>query len=517
MGTPAGSDRTLGQVLHTLGAPLLRVLAAPRGLGLPVTEPVLHDPVGPVAAEAGAILFAVGVAPEAARPLLRAAARCEVAAVVVRGTEEHVPVLTAAAEAEGVAVLLVHPQVPWRQLDSVLTAALTSRDDTLATLDLFTLANALAELLGGAVAIQDFTRGVLAHSTVPGQPIDELRQQRILGQPQGGGPESDDPRVTRRLMNAVSLCRFPGRPPTRLPRAAVAVRAGTEALGAIWVIEADGPLPPAAERTLLDAARTAALHLVRARGAADLERRIRGEQLWALLDGRGADGPGTDGFTTPAAVLAFEPADPDPPPATLTRLADLVTVFCAGVHPRAASVPVGRVVYTLLPLAGTGSGPVVALAEEIIRRTRDALGLRVRAAIGAPAPTPAGLARSRAEADRVLAALRGGPRQVGTIDDLRAETLLLALREEHVAGHPDLRVRALTAITEQDAQRGTQYVPTLRAYLESLGDIAVTAERLGVHQNTLRYRLRTLTDSFGLDLGDPDELLVLWLQLRLAD
>lgn len=117
----------------------------------------------------------------------------------------------------------------------------------------------------------------------------------------------------------------------------------------------------------------------------------------------------------------------------------------------------------------------------------------------------------------MLAALRGGPRQVGTIDDLRAETLLLALREEHVAGHPDLRVRALTAITEQDAQRGTQYVPTLRAYLESLGDIAVTAERLGVHQNTLRYRLRTLTDSFGLDLGDPDELLVLWLQLRLAD
>ena len=39
---------------------------------------------------------------------------------------------------------------------------------------------------------------------------------------------------------------------------------------------------------------------------------------------------------------------------------------------------------------------------------------------------------------------------------------------------------------------------------------------LGIHPNTFRYRLRRLIDLFGLNLSEPDERLVLDLQLRLV-
>jgi DNA-binding PucR family transcriptional regulator len=37
-----------------------------------------------------------------------------------------------------------------------------------------------------------------------------------------------------------------------------------------------------------------------------------------------------------------------------------------------------------------------------------------------------------------------------------------------------------------------------------------------VHPNTCRYRLARAEQLFGLALADPDERLLLWLQLRLA-
>ena len=46
--------------------------------------------------------------------------------------------------------------------------------------------------------------------------------------------------------------------------------------------------------------------------------------------------------------------------------------------------------------------------------------------------------------------------------------------------------------------------------------MAVTAERLNVHENTARYRVRRLGELFGLDLADDDETLVAWLQVRTA-
>jgi DNA-binding PucR family transcriptional regulator len=55
---------------------------------------------------------------------------------------------------------------------------------------------------------------------------------------------------------------------------------------------------------------------------------------------------------------------------------------------------------------------------------------------------------------------------------------------------------------------------TLRAYLDSFGDVATAAAWLHVHPNTVRYRVRRIEEAMGTSLADPDVRLVLSLSLR---
>ncbi|MDC7340400.1 helix-turn-helix domain-containing protein [Streptomyces lydicus] len=66
-----------------------------------------------------------------------------------------------------------------------------------------------------------------------------------------------------------------------------------------------------------------------------------------------------------------------------------------------------------------------------------------------------------------------------------------------------------------DRSRGTAYAASVLAWLDAVGNIAEAAQRLTVHPNTLKYRLRRARELFGLALDDPDVRLSCWLQLRL--
>ena len=69
---------------------------------------------------------------------------------------------------------------------------------------------------------------------------------------------------------------------------------------------------------------------------------------------------------------------------------------------------------------------------------------------------------------------------------------------------------ALGTLERRD-QRGTLR-DTLRAYLETGGSHADASNRLGIHRNTLAYRLRRIGELIGRDVGDPRT----WLTLHLA-
>lgn len=80
---------------------------------------------------------------------------------------------------------------------------------------------------------------------------------------------------------------------------------------------------------------------------------------------------------------------------------------------------------------------------------------------------------------------------------------------------------AIGRMAAMDAQKDTQYVRSLDVYLSCGMDMKRAAERLGVHRNTLSYRLDRVQALFGLDLKDVSRcfelLFSLWLTHRLPD
>ena len=68
-----------------------------------------------------------------------------------------------------------------------------------------------------------------------------------------------------------------------------------------------------------------------------------------------------------------------------------------------------------------------------------------------------------------------------------------------------------------DAERRAGLVPTLRAYVAAGFNLTRSAELLSVHPNTVVYRLRRIRELTGRDPHVPDDLLLLYLGLKLTE
>jgi DNA-binding PucR family transcriptional regulator len=541
----AGAESSLLEdLLENLGRDVIQVVASPRGLDVRVGDPVIYDPTERSALAPASVVLAVGVhaGTSDCRAMLRAAAEAGAAAVVVKGGGDAAE-LSRDAAAVGVALLSVPEEMTWTQLYAfLLNATGFSAQPTggggiagVPLGDLFALANAIASVVGGAVTIEDPSRRVLAYSTLDDQPIDAARRRSILGRQVPDSPGmralyrtvlsetgvfTSDPQLLLELLKG-------GLPPELQElkaRSAVAIRAGSQAIGSIWVVHDEQRLDEESEHALAEAARIAAPHMIQARAARDVERRMRAEMLLAVLDGRDSaeETAVRLGFSTsaPLSVLAFELVGNQSAIDELQRerLVDLVVVHCGAACRQTAAVALGRSVYALLQ----GSEreierqQLVRLAEQIQAHAEARLGTALRAALGSTVDGVRDVSRARREAERVLGVLRADPqeRTVAAIDDVRSEVVLLELRELS-ADHPSLARGKLERVLAYDAEHRSSYALTLRAYLDAFGDVAAAATRLSVHPNTFRYRMRRLVELFDLDLENPDERLVIELQLRL--
>ncbi|TAM68442.1 MAG: PucR family transcriptional regulator [Microbacteriaceae bacterium] len=533
------SDIAVADLLHILDGSGLRLASTSTALRLPLTSPTFFDPLSPPTGRRSGILLAIGLHPAApdAAENIRDAARRGFGAVVVKSLSSSVETLAAIADAEGIALLVVDDEIEWRQLDALINSALTSASGDRGSLsalvvgDLFALANAIAAMIGGATTIEDMQEHVLAYSTLPGQVIDDDRREGILGR-----------KVPQLPVNAeqyAAIFRSPGSLhlsalPPALPRLAVAVRAGTQLLGSIWVVDAEGELDEDAGHALERAADIAALHMLRARSAADLARQQRVELLRRLIEGTedahlvlgqlNLDAAG------PFVLVAFQP---DFPPAgdelRMARLVDLIAVHCEAHQHGAECVVIGDTVYALFTgTVGTDFAGTEATARQLVSRAATALRVSVRAAIGSPAASVGEIGRSRRDADLVLllmavapppaapSPVAHAPAHVASARDVRSQLTLLELAQVF-RDTPRLRSAQAGLIVDCDARSGTEYAKTLLAYLDCGRDSATTAARLSLHQNTLRYRLRRVNERFGIDLDNADDTLMLWLSLRIAE
>jgi hypothetical protein len=522
----------LGQVLDTLGTSSLRLITAPSGLDTPVSGVLIYEPRAPLPGVRDALLLAVGLGPASAeaKELVAQAARAGYAGLAVKGYGEPVTELAAVANDAGIALLATEEDVAWHHLDALISAALTAIARSAqagaapATGDLFALANAIAAQVGGATVIEDPYLRILAYSTLSGQPIDADRREGILGR-QVPYVSVNDAQYLE-LSRTDQVCRFTAGPGS-LPRLAVAVRAGADLLGSIWVVDPSGTAGPDAEQALSEAANVAALHMLAARTASDHVRHQRGDLLRRVL----AD-PGSAvlvapqlglGAADPVAVAAFIVVSGQPDGVLAThaamRFTDLVSLHCEARFGRHGCALIDGTVYALLPAHSWHSHR--DLVTDIARRAQQALRVPIHAGLGSRVAGLRSAATSRHDADlvlRVLAGQRGEPGEplIAAIEEVRASATLAELGQA-LSGAPRLREGAGPALCSYDAEHGTAYSATLLAYFDADSDIAAAARSLNVHPNTCRYRLARAEEISGITLANPDERLLLWLQLRLSD
>ena len=522
---------SLGRVFGDLGSSVVEVLAAPRGLDVAVSDPIIYDAIEGTRIDPGAIVLAVATLPDTmeAKRLIARAGKAHAAAVVFKLHGRAASVVDD-AEAAGVGLISIIDEMSWTQLSGLLTHAVrTPIPDSSAPGiagvpigDLFALANAIAAMVGGAVTVEDQRGRVLAFSNLGGQEIDEARREAILGRQI---PDTQGVRdIYKRLWETDGVIRVERIKDLGqiLPRLATAVRAGGEVLGSIWVI-AERALGKDAEASLYDAGRIAAIHLINVRASRDIERKTRADLLSSLLEGRGSSASAAArlGIEPDSAlsILGFEFVSKDAAQEELhrERLVDYVALHCESFRRKAASLSVGRTVYAILPSdRAISSERVRALAGEIREHAEDRLRTPLRVAVGGAVAGLTDLPRARREIDRVLRVLEVDPmrRSLATADDVRSQAILLEL-QEIAMDQPSILKGPLEAIVLHDAEHGSAYTDTLSAYLDAFGDVRQAAQAIQVHPNTFRYRLRRLTERFGLNLNDPEERLVIGLQSRL--
>jgi DNA-binding PucR family transcriptional regulator len=520
---------TLGSLVANLGTGIVDIAAAPEGLEVDVQGVAIHDPVD-VAADEGDIVLGVGIDPTTAdaATTLALLAKCGAVALVVKG---EAGALVEAARRHGLALLVVPQEMAWSQLHTLLhrARAVEGADaDEAPVGDLFALANAIASMVGGPTTIEDLHSTVLAYSSLD-EAIDEPRRQTILGRrvPEEWIQRLQEDGVFRRIYSSTDPVRIDYRDEVAgyANRLAIAVRAGDQLLGSIWVAESSRPLGEEAEVALREAAALAALHVLRSRAADDLERRRRSDLLRAALAGRVAPEVVTEALglsassplTDVAVELLLDDAEAAAAAAAAERAVSLVTLHCEAFRRPVAAVATGRVVHVVLGQTGDADrSSLLRFVQDLVARTRESLRVPMRAAIGRTVDGAGDLLVSEHESASILRALRGTDREVATLDDVRSRVFLLAL-DDAVARQPELRDGKVAQLVAHDRDKDTEYVRTLRAYLDHLGDVPAAAAALGVHPNTFRYRLRRLLGTVDLDLDDPVERLVAHIQLTLGD
>lgn len=331
------------------------------------------------------------------------------------------------------------------------------------------------------------------------------------------------------IARATGPLRIPAAPEAGVNRDRIClpVRHRGVVLGYVWLLDTDpGPGPEQLASAMEVTERIGGLLADEERAGADLSRELRA----VLTAARG--GP-YDTAATALGTALGEDADG-------LHVLVCVTPWRAGDAPSARSLPGAAALCTLRLRAGAASGealaalvrvrtednpaPAAAVAARLRGPAGEAGGARSEAAGGGAHSGTAGggavgcgisdARRGLAELDTawreaasaaraVLAEDRFGP--VARWTEIGAYRLLTALPGD-AAG--DRSVRGLLAPAHRELAR------TAEVFLDHAGQAGRTAAALGVHRQTLYYRLSRVEQLTGLDLDDGEHRLLLHMALK---
>lgn len=334
------------------------------------------------------------------------------------------------------------------------------------------VADALAELLGRAVLIDEVHGSALSPTVIP---VDDHWESGVVL----GGT------VVARILVA-----------------------GEHALSALDV------------RAVEHAAVVTALELLRARTAAEVEQRLRGSLLADLLTADVADAQATGSLLERARRLGWDLSGSQtlitirwPEAERAERILAITDRFAADFTPR--------------PLAALYRGDLVLVcsweshskAVDLAGKLVGTLSASGAAEVAVAAVSATGTVTDLPDAYRTLCGamnLASDNRSTTVIDmaDVTIDHLLLQLDDPQ-------RLQAfaravLGPVLDYDRGRQTELIHTARVHLEHSLDRRATANALHLHPNTVAQRIRRLEELTGLQLSRPRDLLRLTSALTVA-
>ncbi len=217
----------------------------------------------------------------------------------------------------------------------------------------------------------------------------------------------------------------------------------------------------------------------------------------------------------------------DPADALVSRAAALNWAEVGPVAVVAASAPSGssEAVVDALHRAGQYAGAEVLAGVQgellliVLGGTQDPMAaMRALVAEVGPGPVVVGPAVPdiSAAGASARAALSGARAAVGWPTAPRPVNTADLLPERALAGDAQAVRQLVEEVYDPVVRAGSALLDTLMAYLETGGTLEGTARLLFVHPNTVRYRLRRITDVCGLAPTVPRDLYTLQIALTLG-
>ncbi|MDT0420182.1 PucR family transcriptional regulator [Streptomyces evansiae] len=367
------------------------------------------------------------------------------------------------------------------------------------------LVDEISALLGAPATLEDKDFGLIAfgaHDSGPEDSLDQVRTRTILTRTSSA--------AVRAWFEGFGIARATG--PVRIPaapdagvlreRVCLPVRHGGTVYGYVWLLDsAHGPTAPQLSSAMQVADRIGELLADEATAEDAATREFRRavttttdwERDTALAALRAALGPHADDLYTVLCVAPW-PAEEPPPARRVPGTAAACVLPTAGGGRRLA----------VLVRVRTGTGVPVSVLS-----AAGQLATGAAAGVGAPRRGPAEvpeLWREAAAAARAAAAepALGPVAQWSAVGPYR---LLTALPPG--AAH-DPVLRDLLSPAHAELAR------TVEVFLDHAGQAGRTAAALGIHRQTLYYRLSRVEQLTGLDLDDGEHRLLLHMGVKAA-
>ena len=346
------------------------------------------------------------------------------------------------------------------------------------------VAEALAELLGRSVAIDDVYNEQLA-AAGPASTTEATSDERLREEPAAG-----DERLREEPRASVTDVILDGAP-----------------VAHIRVAATDDPLSAVDVRAIEQAAVVTALELLRARTAAEVEQRLRGSLV--------ADVLGSDPGSLPAIVDRARRLGWD-----LAGTQTLIGLRCNDTEALLAAADRFFRHATQRPLSAVHRGDVILLwpsgaAVETTRRLVDTVAMTgVIAAVSRTVDATGLPATFRAVRGALDLAAGAGAPAVIDLTQMTVDQLLLELGD--TARLTEFATSVLGRAMDYDRTRSTALLDTARVVIDAGLDRRAAATRLHLHHNTVAQRMRRLEELTGLAMSRPADLLQLTSALTVA-